>query len=270
MHLHETLVLIGFLVMIAVFLAFDLGVFNKKDHEPGFKEALGYTAIWVILALIFWALIYFYGDLIHKPENLAQLRDLVKANGHPIGLTDSFEKSLQIYRQNLGLEFITNKIYDTWQNYIADFYEKPEFKDVALFLPCAAKKPYKFSKTHTLIRKTLKGMKNIHRIVISSPGVIPFEFNTYYPFNAYDWEESKETPEIMKEYIRINKERIIRYLKKHKYKHHVCYFKPTAESYIALKQACDELGIELKEVLVEKPMREENLAKLRKVLTDLQ
>jgi len=112
MSLHEILVLLGFLVMIAFFLALDLGVFNKKDHEPGFKEAFGFTAIWVSLALIFWGLIYFYGHLIHEPKNLGDLKDLVATYGHPIMLVDDFDKSLQIYRQNLGLEFITGYVIE--------------------------------------------------------------------------------------------------------------------------------------------------------------
>ena len=113
MNLHEIMVLSGFLVMIAFFLALDLGVFNKKDHEPGFKESLGYTIVWVSLALIFWALIYYFGHLIHEPENMAALKELVANNGHSIQLIDGdFEKSLQIYRRNLGLEFITGYVIE--------------------------------------------------------------------------------------------------------------------------------------------------------------
>ncbi len=113
MSIHEIMVLSGFLVMIAFFLALDLGVFNKKDHEPGFKESLGFTIVWVSLALIFWALIYYFGHLIHEPENMAALKELVTNNGHSIKLVDGdFEKSLQIYRQNLSLEFITGYIIE--------------------------------------------------------------------------------------------------------------------------------------------------------------
>ena len=170
----------------------------------------------------------------------------------------------------VGKEFITNPVYDTWQDFIANWYEKPD-KDVALFLPCAARKPYKFSKTHTLIWKAIKPLKNVHRIVISSPGVIPFEFNGRYPFDAYDWDERNETPEIMEDYVRINKERIIAYLKNHEYKHYVCYFKQESESYKALKLACEELGIKLTNALPEgeKVTSEKGLAELRKVLSSL-
>lgn len=111
----------------------------------------------------------------------------------------------------------------------------------------------------------------MHRIVISSPGVIPFEFNGFYPFNAYDWDESKETPEVMEEYIRINKERIENYLKSHEYKHYVAYFRSGSESYEALRQACDELGIELANALPEgeKVTGKGGLENLRDVLEKL-
>lgn len=33
-------------------LALDLGVFHRKAHVVGFKEALGWSAVWVALALV--------------------------------------------------------------------------------------------------------------------------------------------------------------------------------------------------------------------------
>lgn len=44
---------IGFLLLVAVFLFFDLGVFNKKQHAISVKEALIWTAIWVSVSLLF-------------------------------------------------------------------------------------------------------------------------------------------------------------------------------------------------------------------------
>lgn len=116
---HEILILTGFLVLIAFFLSLDLGVFNKKDHESGFKESLGFTVIWVSLALIFWALICFFGDWIHgpfdlhTPEGMAEFKRVV-ANYGPSGTFDHVdpETILRAYRKNLGLEFITGYIIE--------------------------------------------------------------------------------------------------------------------------------------------------------------
>ncbi len=42
-----------FLVFLITMLTIDLGVFNKKSHIIGYKEALLFSAVWITLALIF-------------------------------------------------------------------------------------------------------------------------------------------------------------------------------------------------------------------------
>ncbi len=44
---------VGFNLLILVLLAVDLGVFNRKSHEVGFVEALIWSVVWIIVALIF-------------------------------------------------------------------------------------------------------------------------------------------------------------------------------------------------------------------------
>ena len=53
------LVWIGFLVLIFIFLALDLGVFNKNPHSISTKEALRWTSLWVGVSLLFSGFIYF-------------------------------------------------------------------------------------------------------------------------------------------------------------------------------------------------------------------
>jgi tellurite resistance protein TerC len=50
---------VGFIAMVAVFLALDLGVFNRKAHEISMKEALRWTGVWITTALLFSVAIYF-------------------------------------------------------------------------------------------------------------------------------------------------------------------------------------------------------------------
>ena len=50
---------IGFLVLVAVLLALDLGVFNKDSHTISAKEALRWTGVWVTVSLLFSIFIYF-------------------------------------------------------------------------------------------------------------------------------------------------------------------------------------------------------------------
>ncbi len=49
-----------FIVLIAIMLIIDLGVLNRKAHEVRLKEAIIWSCVWIGLALIFNAGIYFY------------------------------------------------------------------------------------------------------------------------------------------------------------------------------------------------------------------
>ena len=44
---------IAFIACVIVFLALDLGLFHRKAHVIGFKEALIWTGIWFVLAMVF-------------------------------------------------------------------------------------------------------------------------------------------------------------------------------------------------------------------------
>lgn len=50
----------GFTLFILAMLALDLGVFNRKAHVVSFKEALGWTGVWVTLAMIFNAGVWYF------------------------------------------------------------------------------------------------------------------------------------------------------------------------------------------------------------------
>jgi tellurite resistance protein TerC len=41
-------------------LALDLGVFNRRAHSVGFREALGWSGMWVALAAAFGGIVYFW------------------------------------------------------------------------------------------------------------------------------------------------------------------------------------------------------------------
>lgn len=161
--------------------------------------------------------------------------------------------------------------FEVWQDYVCRFYEKPKSKKAVLFIPCTYTKPYSRSRLHKNILKTVP--RNIHLVVISSPGVVPYEFVNKYPFNKYDWPEWEETEEIKKLYVNATKKRIENYLKKHKYEKYYCYLKPSSESYQALKKACEKLNIKLinclKEGTWKKIKEEKNSLALPDALEDL-
>ena len=49
----------AFLGFVLAMLALDLGVFNRKDHVVGPKEALGWSVLWISLALAFGGWVWF-------------------------------------------------------------------------------------------------------------------------------------------------------------------------------------------------------------------
>jgi tellurite resistance protein TerC len=58
----------GFLVLVFVLLALDLGVFHRKAHAVSIREAAGWSVIWVTLALLFNVAFYQY-MLHHFPRD---------------------------------------------------------------------------------------------------------------------------------------------------------------------------------------------------------
>jgi len=66
------IVWISFLIAILLFLALDLGVFNKTPHIISTKEASKWTAIWVSLSFLFSGIIYwlYSNDYISNPDGL--------------------------------------------------------------------------------------------------------------------------------------------------------------------------------------------------------
>src|SRR5947207_5757637 len=44
---------VGFIAIILIFLALDLGVFHRQAHVVSFREALGWTLVWFALSMLF-------------------------------------------------------------------------------------------------------------------------------------------------------------------------------------------------------------------------
>jgi tellurite resistance protein TerC len=110
---NELVFFFGFLLFIVLMLSIDLGLFNKKDHVVSLKEAAVMSFIWVSFAIGFYFILLTEGHKLHGIENFDQLASIVKANKHNIKLIpDDFFTSLQIYKQNLALEFLTGYVIE--------------------------------------------------------------------------------------------------------------------------------------------------------------
>ncbi len=57
---HELLLWVVFGAVILILFALDLGVFHRKSHQVGIKEALIWSGIWLAVAIIFNLLVYFW------------------------------------------------------------------------------------------------------------------------------------------------------------------------------------------------------------------
>ncbi len=71
---------ISFFLMVFIFLALDLGVFNKNPHIISIKEASAWTAVWVTLSFAFAGAIYYIysAGLIDNPSGLSPTTASVK------------------------------------------------------------------------------------------------------------------------------------------------------------------------------------------------
>ena len=89
-----------------------------------------------------------------------------------------------------------------FQERVIQRYEKPPSARILLLLPCSAKKPYSFSKSHKLIRERILNLKNpfvVHEVILTSPlGLVPRELELTYPASNYDiavtgyWDENEK------------------------------------------------------------------------------
>ena len=89
-----------------------------------------------------------------------------------------------------------------FQERVITRYQKPESTKILLLLPCSAKKPYSFSKSHQLYKEQLytSGNPNIvHEVIITSPlGLVPRELELIHPAARYDitvtgvWDEDEK------------------------------------------------------------------------------
>jgi archaeosine synthase len=103
-----------------------------------------------------------------------------------------------------------------FQERLINRYTKPNSAKILLFLPCSAKKPYSFSKSHKKYSDQILRVSNhdiIHEVIITSPiGLVPRELELIYPASNYDipitnvWDEDekKMIQKILSDYLKIN------------------------------------------------------------------
>ena len=113
MHLAELLFFGCFTIFIIAILLLDTLVIDKKAHEVSMKEAGIWTAVWIILALLFSVFLWFHGDLVHGINNFSDLQAVTTKYASHIKLNpDDFEWSLQQYRHHMTISYISGYLLE--------------------------------------------------------------------------------------------------------------------------------------------------------------
>jgi tellurite resistance protein TerC len=103
----------GFVLFIFLMMSIDLGLFGKSDKPVSLKQAGIMSAVWVALALVFYGLIFRYGNLLHHVNTFAALQEINVRHFHHLKLIPGdLAGGLDLYRKNLALEFITGYVVE--------------------------------------------------------------------------------------------------------------------------------------------------------------
>ncbi len=206
---------------------------NKKPKDMNFEEILNHN----------------YYMLFSEIKNIRNsisnntLRDLVekrvKSRPHLTSILRILDQNFYKFLEEKTPLIENNTLYATtfesmnrpeikrFQYRALNRYKKPDSAKILLLLPCSAKKPYSFSKSHSFFRRTIQSTNNpnaIHELIVTSPvGIVPRELELIYPAGNYDipvtgvWNEDEKhmIKNLLKKYIQKNKyDFVISHLKK--------------------------------------------------------
>lgn len=182
-----------------------------------------------------------------------------------------FKQKDYIGINGVGVDQLKHPHFEIWQQYFKNEYDFNLYKELILFLPCAAIKPYYNSPIHREINKIVEKYEEIQKIVISNAGIIPYEYCDKYPFESYDWNPLFETPIIKKEYIRLTSRRIFELFDAKKLNKNIkflAYLRNDSESLESLKIAFSKLKFKLDIVLLKGHLHETADTDLQLILKD--
>ena len=115
-----------------------------------------------------------------------------------------------------GAPFYLQEFEDSYR-YIIDEYEVQPRK-IAIFMPCAMKKPYSTSPSHQLIRMIISQVfdeSQYHIVIFGTCGIVPSELETMYPYAHYRYMLGKCNDDKVKEdFLAVETDRVAGYLEK--------------------------------------------------------
>jgi len=112
--------------------------------------------------------------------------------------------------------------------YIIDEYAVAP-KDIAIFMPCAVRKPYSASPSHQLIRMVISQVfsePQYHIVIFGTCGIVPQELEEMYPYAHYKYMLGKcKDKNVLDDFLRIETDRVAGYLEKTRdtYQYRIAY-----------------------------------------------
>ena len=101
------------MVFIAAILVLDMLVIDRKAHVVSIREAGTWTGVWIGLALIFAAFLYFHGDMVHGIQNFHDLEAVASRYAAHLTLNpNDFEASVQQYRHYMTISYISGYLIE--------------------------------------------------------------------------------------------------------------------------------------------------------------
>jgi TerC family integral membrane protein len=113
MNYHETIWFFGIIALVLFILLLDLGIFSKKSHVVGFKEALSWTIVWISLGVGFYFVLKYFGHHIHGISDMESLKNITKQYHESINFNGlSEQEALRVYNKKISLEYITGYLIE--------------------------------------------------------------------------------------------------------------------------------------------------------------
>ena len=118
--------------------------------------------------------------------------------------------------------------FERSHRYIIDEYEVVP-RDIAIFMPCAVRKPYSTSPSHQLIRSVISQVlkpEQYHLVIFGTCGIVPAELEEMYPYAHYQYMLGKcKDKKVLDDFLSIETERVAGYLAKTRYlyKYRIAY-----------------------------------------------
>ena len=110
---NEVIIFVCFLLFVFLMLGIDLGIFNKHSHTLRFREALTWTAIWVLISILFYFFIRFFGHQLHGLDSLEKIQSNIDKFHHPIRIANlTLSEATSLYNHNLSLEYLSGYLIE--------------------------------------------------------------------------------------------------------------------------------------------------------------